>query len=341
MYSVKDLGNEFIPLAINDSGQIAGAGSDTGSTSGLATAFFLDGDELTPIISPVGEEVRVRAINSSGQVVGASRDAVGNDHAFVWEKASGWRNLNPPGMNYGWANGINDAGVIVGELFGQAAMWKTNGQIHYLGDLGGQYSDAFAVNAVGDVVGLSSLDPIGLHQHAFVLSQRAMHDLGVTDSITPGYAEYASANDINERGQVAGGAVVYSTGAVLTAPHYGYLWSPSSGLETLVVDVEFIALNDAGQAVGIASKNGLLTWNAMLYSGGRLHNINDLIPSTMGIRLTKARDINNAGQIIAWGQKGLDPNEHGFLLTPIPEPATYWMIATALAIGTCRRNARP
>jgi hypothetical protein len=52
-YSVKDLGDGFIPLAINNVGQIAGEGS----LSGPASAFLLDAGVLTPIVPPEGGEV--------------------------------------------------------------------------------------------------------------------------------------------------------------------------------------------------------------------------------------------------------------------------------------------
>jgi probable HAF family extracellular repeat protein len=318
-YSVQDLGDGFIPLAINNLGQIAGAGT----TSERATAFLLDDGALTPILHPGGEEVRVRAINNLGQVVGASRDTIGYDHAFVWNKDSGWRGLDPPDVDYGWANSINDAGVIVGELFGEAALWQTDGQIIRLGHLGGQYSDAFGVNSAGDVVGLSALDLVGLQQHAFLWRQGEMHDLGVTDSITKGFQEYAIGFNINNRGQIAGDAVGYNKNNSPDVPNYGFLWNQSTGLKALVPNVSFFALNDAGQAVGGISENGLFTWNAMLYENGTVYNLNDLIASPRSVRLMEATGINNAGQIIAWGRAALsDPNEHGYLLTPIPEPSS-------------------
>ena len=335
-YSVKDLGVEFIPLAINERGQIAGENSVAGPT----TAFLLDGGVLTPIVPPGGDEVRVRAINNLGQVVGASRDAVGNDHAYVWDTTSGWRNIEPPDVNYSFANGINDARVIVGELFGAATLWQTDGQIIRLGHLGGQYSDAIAVNSAGDVVGLSALDLYGLQQHAFLWRQGAMQDLGVTDTITKGFQEYALGRDINERGQVAGTAVGfdYSVG-VYSAPYYGYIWDKSNGLQSLVPDVGFWAINDAGQAVGISSKNGLITWNAMLYENGVLANLNDSISATAGCHLMEATGINNAGQIIAWGISA-DSSTHGYLLTPVPEPAQLWTVVAGLAVGSCLTRIR-
>jgi probable HAF family extracellular repeat protein len=338
-YSVKDLGQGFTPIAINARDQIVG----NEATSDGEAAFLLDGDVSTPILSPDGQKVWVHAINNLGQVVGASIDAVGNDHAFVWDLKSGWRNLEPTGIAYSFAYGVNDSGVVVGQLNSEAAMWQTDGQIIHLGDLGGQYGYALAVNSAGDVVGMSALDPAGLKQHAFIWHQGAMQDLDVTDAIPQGHQEYAGANGINDRGQVVGSGEVINNTTRLGpfGPTYGFVWTETNGLQSFVQDINIVGINDAGQAVGELTKNGSPTWNAMLYQSGVIYNLNDLIGPETGVRIMEAMGINDTGQIIAWGHASPDdPDMHGYLLTPVPEPTAYCMVVSLLVVGGCSRRRR-
>jgi uncharacterized membrane protein len=119
--------------------------------------------------------------------VGGNRDVIGYDHAYEWNKTLGWRSLEPPGVGASWASGINDAGVVAANLPDEAALWQTDGQIIRLGDLGGQFSAALAVNSAGDVAGLLALYPVALQTHAFIWHQGAMQDLGITDTISKGW----------------------------------------------------------------------------------------------------------------------------------------------------------
>ena len=340
-YSVRDLGDSFFPIAMTDVGQIVGQGE----LSGTATAFLLDGGTVTPIIHPGGGEVRVSGINNLGQVVGANRDAHDYDHAFVWDQMTGWKALAQGDVNGSWANGINDAGIVVGDLYGDGALWQTNGDIVRLGDLGGAYSAAFALNSRGDVVGLSSLDPAGVQQHAFIWNQNAMQDMGVTDSITKGFQDYAIARDINDRGQVVGYAVGLNENNNPEVPDNGFIWDEANGLESLVPGVRFRGINNAGHAVGISftqhRQSTGASWDAMLYENGALYNLNDLITRPSDFYIMTATGINEAGQIIAWGDVSSDNGtSHGFLLTPIPEPSAVCLLAIGLTVGYCRKRIR-
>src|SRR5215208_7889959 len=69
-----------------------------------------------------GGDVHVTDINIKGQIVGYAKVANGDDHAFVWSKKRGMRDLHVPSWNGdlmnpttdgpSFAKAINDHGVI-------------------------------------------------------------------------------------------------------------------------------------------------------------------------------------------------------------------------------------
>jgi probable HAF family extracellular repeat protein len=85
-----------------------------------------------------------------------------------------------------------------------------------LGSLGGGYSNAFAVNAKGQVVGVSATAG-DLEQHAFSWTQAGgMDDLGTLGG------SYSMALDLNNNGQVVGEAFL------ATGERRAVLWNPKS-----------------------------------------------------------------------------------------------------------------
>jgi hypothetical protein len=73
-------------------------------------------------------------------------------------------------------------------------------------------------------------------------------------------------------------------------------------------------INHRGDAVGSSNRFSLDS-HALLFSGGRTYDLNDLIDPTTGWTLIHAFDINNHGQIVGWGQ--VNGKSAGFLLDPI------------------------
>ncbi|PYS11765.1 MAG: hypothetical protein DMG15_16715 [Acidobacteria bacterium] len=74
------------------------------------------------------------------------------------------------------------------------------------------------------------------------------------------------------------------------------------------------AINNLGQAVG-ASDSSVSEQRSVLFDGGRVIDLNTLIPSGMGWFLTEARDINDSGQIVGTGI--FNGHERAFLLSPV------------------------
>ena len=82
-----------------------------------------------------GSESVAIGINNVGQVVGRSqiptrRRVTSPYRAFLWTSSEGMKDLGTlPGRDYGWANDINDAGMVVGETYvaagySRATLWK-------------------------------------------------------------------------------------------------------------------------------------------------------------------------------------------------------------------------
>jgi probable HAF family extracellular repeat protein len=118
----------------------------------------------------------------------------------------------------------------------------------------------------------------------------------------------ASANGINDLGQIAGGsgnyAVLWHNDKKHTVENLGTL--PGQGWSTA------FAINDAGQVVGWS---GFVAFIWSRENGMR--DLNNLIPSNSGWSLSLPASINVRGQIT--GQGVINGEQHGFLLTPISE----------------------
>jgi probable HAF family extracellular repeat protein len=73
-------------------------------------------------------------------------------------------------------------------------------------------------------------------------------------------------------------------------------------------------INDSGQVVGYAMITSSGETHAFLYSGGRMQDLNDLIPADSGWELLGANAINNSGEIVGYGRLNEEPR--AFLATP-------------------------
>jgi probable HAF family extracellular repeat protein len=174
------------------------------------------------------------AINDSGQVVGISGDcdqAVGRysaRHAVLWDRngkvteipnlgGTTWHtpmDINAQGDVVGFSNPA-EPGDETGEFISRAFLWmngaaKATDLKTLPGDL---FSEAFAINSHGQVVGVSFGGANG--SHAFLFENGVLKDLN--DLVGPGFPDILrSAQDINDAGQITGRVFQTSSGKTLT-----------------------------------------------------------------------------------------------------------------------------
>ena len=193
-----------------------------------------------------------------------------------------------PGDVGSGANGINDAGQVVGYSTSSDGLEKaflySSGGMAGLGTLSGEtQSIARGINAAGQVVGYA--DNASGDYQAFLYSNGSMTALGTLGG------NYSWATGINDDGQIAGYASA-ANGAEHVFIYNGSmvdLGTLSGGVFALAT-----AINSSGQIVG-ASNNNLGIERAFLYSDG---NMIDL--GTPAGSYSDATDINDNGQIVGY-----------------------------------------
>jgi probable HAF family extracellular repeat protein len=291
------------------------------------------------------------AINASGQVAGyagTSNDANPPLHAFLYDVTAA-PPLSDLGALGGAANsvarGFNDAGQVVGSSFNTLCSPGSHAFLYDgaatpamqdLGTLGGTDSDAFGINASGQVVGSSTTAADA--QHAFLYDPAAtpaMQDLGTLGGAT------SIARGINSAGRVVGGA--YTAG---NAQH-AFLYDPAAApamqdLGTLGGMTSIaVGINASGQVVGTAYTAGG-AFHAFRYSKITTPQMQDL--GTLGGTNSNAYAINASCRIVGAAYLPGNTVLHAFLYDPSATPAMQdlnsllpagsgWVLKTAYAIN--------
>ena len=321
----------------------------------LSAALALPGamacaDPLFSLTLLAGSGSSATDINRWGDVVG-NIDAAGATHGFL--NAGGtYTDLGTLGGTNSNANGINDAGQIVGGSDNGSGQFHaylyTSGKMSDLGTLGGDRSEAFAINNHGVVVGdAGNGDPAtsGFGQ-AFSDVGGTMTSLG---TLPGGLGSNAYA--INDKGLIVGS----SYEGPFTVPEYPFHAVTFNGGTVNAIgasdagDSALYGLNDHGQAVGgIPSTVQVHGSHAILYDHGAITDLGilDLTAPDDSIAL----DINNHGQIVGRAAVTVDPDHygyHGFLwtgaglvdLNTLIDPSSGWVITSANAINDAQQIA--
>jgi len=348
-YTITDLGT--LPSAeagatayrINNRGQVAGW---SGHPFLWSNATLADLNSSLP--SSVFAASPARGINDAGIVVGTfypfttvAQLSAGNfsaycvPHAFEWSGGV-FTDLTPAAVTPQQAVAVNGAGDVA-ILSSSSFVRKSDGTTVPLAGL--TTGSALAPNDIndsGDVVGdavTASWNTRAVWWHA-----GATADLGAL----PGDVN-SSATAIAASGVIVGdsygavstiantSAVVWQGGAISALP-------PRNTGESCVA----LGLNAYGEIVGYVGSDTADGAGALLWDNGAVRDLQTLIPSNSGWRLSAARSVNDRGQIVGYGWHNNAPR--AYLLTPgavfgdangdgLVTPADAMLVA-AMAAGT-------
>jgi probable HAF family extracellular repeat protein len=223
------------------------------------------------------------AINNLGQVVGSMRDESGITGAAIWQDGVALRNLGttglPPGSFATTARGINDSSQVVGELR--------------------------LVLGVDPGTGLEQVE-----QRGYVWEDGQF-------TVLPEFADlpfftFGETQDINESGQVVGGAI---TGIGRTR---AFSWEPGEpqltdiGAHGPTDNSRAVAVNDHGTIVG--HSNLFVPDSPVGFILAALWDNKDAAARNLGAlgdgNLSYTNDINNSGQVV--GRSNEQPNMGAF-----------------------------
>jgi probable HAF family extracellular repeat protein len=342
------------------------------------TAQALSPYQITDLGTLGGSTSLAFGLNIHGDVVGSSITASGAEHAFLYHNGamSDLGVLNS-GDTFSRATAINDSGTVVGQSIGATSspFYYSNGQMRFVGSLGGNYGSANRINSAGQIVGISA-DSNGV-THAFRSTGGTMADLGAF----PTGSNYSIAYGINSSGNVTGysttdasgdyDAFFYTSGSPQDIGNLGgnsrgfaindagyiagdsivdgngdqrvFLWHngifTDLGATAGAVSVDGGNLNNFNQVVGtlIFDLSDGTKNHGFLYSDGVMVDVNTLLPANSGWTLRDAQAINDLGQIVGFGK--ISGEQHAYLLSPVPEPSGIVLALGAIPFAFIARRA--
>lgn len=337
LYTVTDLGDlpggsdESWAYGINNVGQVVGwSFTETGTR-----AFLWENGVMTPLAGtdPLRPS-RAYSINDAGVIAGSVGEW-GSGQAAMWEAGALTPLPNLPGQVNGGSFAINAAGQIAGYSGGPtiaaggfSAMWEDGAVTGLAGvptDV--QRSQATGVNAAGEAC--------GWYRQGSLFRAYRWNDGVMTEISTLPGAVGAQATGINDSGHVVGTAIFGGS----PARYLGFLWDGESTLELgfgdFPPDTNYLVPRDiTNDGVVVGGGPGAFIWT--VDEGTR--DLNNLLDASGdGWALAIAYSANELGQIVGVGTNP-DGVLHGYLLTPIPEPAAFAHLALLATVCIAGRR---
>ena len=334
--------NESRAMGINNLGQIVGFTVDADGNSHAATWQSSGSGQHLPVLSqanPISEAYR---INDAGQIVGKARTDSNATHAAYWA-GGGVTDIGVIGGVTSFANDINEAGVVAGSsdaTRGSVAFtWTPGGGFVNYGNfntLDAQQRAGFnGINDTGGLVGTAYrlFSP-------FKAIKSTAGNLSVTEISPPGQFSTGMALAVNDTGTIVGYQNPGSGGA------HAAIFDGSGGFQDLgalgLTDSQASDINAAGVIVGHAfgdDGQGNFLAKSFVYQNEVMTDLLTLIaPGSGWTELFQANGVNNLGQIVGVGV--FNGEIRGYVLTPVPEPASASFVgAGAVALLARRRRA--
>ncbi len=339
-----------LPGQANSNGQgISPSGNyATGTSNASAVRWTLGGGTvaLPALASPSRPFSLAQAVNDNGVVVGTGATTFfgSSPLPLIWTDPFSVAQLPlPAGQTLGRAYGINNSGLVVGSVNGgsleQASVYTTSSGSVLTQTMpgGGILKTAYAVNNAGRIVG-QALDPNNAAvTKGFYLDPGDGTATDIGALVAYGHNS-AIAFAVSGAGHIAGSSSINSGADVRP-----FLWTELGGMSEIpllpgTTTGGARGVNSSGWAVGTMSS---VTSIAFLFDGSQTYALQDLIPGGSGWDLvggTSNGAFGIADNGVITGRGLLNGAVTGFVMIPVPAPASVCTLGLLFAAGAARRR---
>lgn len=363
-YRITDLGvpagaPSSVARSISSNGIIVGEAGGQGANS----PYRFDGG-ITPMVTVAGSTNSVvRGVNDAG-VAALTVQTTGGDDAAVLSTTGGATVLaNVAGYAAGGALDVNNAGVAVGYALASGSNLGIEGNLPLMSDLAGVQRAAIWTGGIGTELAAiaGSVNSIAIANNdagqvagMYRLANNRIEGVLWTGGVAATLVNPVGQTQVRVRALSENGWVAGQTNGTLG--FIATVWSPTNayvlpllGTTATVVNISR-GINNAASVVGFTQSfddttGDLVAQNHTLWtfdgSGYTAFDLSTLIVNSAGwdFSVGAAQSINDNGEIVGFAL-GADGLEHGYLLTAVPEPASWAMLITGFGLvgGALRRR---